>query len=255
MDLKGQLINELKQNEHILQIVSFEDLNKEYENKKNTAKTASGYVAPVLDAIGIAKIIREFGISPEKVLIKNYAGKQYVIFKGHAGQRNVLRGTRYLATNPKVVRMAIGPKGLIKSVKGGCVITVVLSVGIEVFDFFIRDSSTLSQLLGTVSADLVKIGLSTIAGAVAGMVVGGSAILGSVAAAPLIAAVAVGILTGLALNHLDEKFGATKALIKAYEQMGINLSMIAEEYRRGMNAIERNPQLIKCLFAPCGQYY
>jgi hypothetical protein len=77
----------------------------------------------------------------------------------------------------------------------------------------------------------------------------------SVAAAPLIAAIAVGVLAAMLLNHIDEKYGATKALIKAYEKIDVDLNAIADEYRRGMNAIERNPQLIKCLFAPCGGYY
>lgn len=142
-----------------------------------------------------------------------------------------------------------------KSVKGGFVVTVVLSVGIEVFDYFIRDTATLSNLLGTVTGDLMKIGLSTIEAAAAGLAVGASAALGSVAAAPLIAAIAVGILTGFALDKIDKKYGATQALIKGYERIGINLSNIKWEINNGFRQIEKNPSLIQCLFAPCGQYY
>lgn len=255
MNLKGQLINELKQNEHVIQICSLEDLNKEYQQRKNTLKTVSGFAAPASDARSAIKIISELGIRTNKAIIKSYAGKQYVIFKGYPGTRKVLTGSRYLTSNPKVVRMAIGPKGIVKSAKGGFILSIVLSVGIEVFDYFIRDSSTLSGMLGRISTDVIKIGLSAIAGAVAGMVIGASAILGSVAAAPLIAAIGVGMLTGMLLNKIDDKYGATKALIKAYEKLGINLNAIANEYRQGINAIEKNPQLIKCLFGPCGRYY
>lgn len=255
MNLKGTLINELKKNEQIIQIISAEDLNQEYLNKKNTVKTIIGYTASTIDSVGAMKIIGELGFFTNQVVIKNYSGKQYIIFKGNAGNRKILTGTRYLTSNPKVVRMVIGPKGLEKSAKGGFAISVILSVGIEVFDFFIRDSSTLSQLLGTVTSDLMKIGLATIAGTVAGLAVGSSVILGTVAAAPLIAAIAIGIATSLALNNLDEKYGATRALIKAYEQLGINLNMITNEYRRGMNAIERKPQLVRCLFASCSNFY
>lgn len=252
MNLKGQLVTELQRNEHAVHIVALDDLSQEY---KSAAKKTTSFVAPVLDARSVMKIIGELGVIADKAIIKTYAGKQYVIFKGYAGNRKVLTGTRYLTTSPKVVRMAIGPKGLAKSVKGGFVITVVLSVGIEVFDYFIRDSNSLAVLLGTVTADLIKIGLATIAAAVAGMVVGASAILGTVAAAPLIAVVAVGVISGVLLDKIDDKYGATKALIRAYEQIGVNLNMIAGEYRQGINSIEKNPQLIKCLFAPCGQYY
>lgn len=252
MKLKDQLVTELKQNEHILQVVALDDLMQEY---KDTMKTGSNFVAPIIDSRSAIKIINEFGIKTNKAVIKTYAGKQYIIFKGYPGARKVLTGTRYLTTNPKVVRMAIGPKGIAKSVKGGFILTVVLSVGIEVFDYFIKDTSTLSNLLGTITGDLIKIGLSAIAGTVAAMIVGGSAILGSIAAAPLIAAIGVGIIAGAVLNAIDEKYGATKALIKAYEEIGVNLDAIAEEYRRGMRAIDKDPTLIRCLFAPCGNYY
>lgn len=252
MNLQGMLVKDLQANEQVVQIVTLDDLINEY---KSTAKKLANWVAPALDAIAVAKIINELGFSTNKVVIKTYAGKKYIIFKGTSGNRKVLRGTRYLVSNPKVVRMAVGPKGLAKSIKSGFVITTVLSVGIEVFDFFIKDSSTLSELLGTVSADLIKIGLSTIAATVAGMLVGASAILGSIAAAPLIAAVAVGVLTGLLLDRIDDRFGATRALIEGYKQMGENLDAMVEEFNRGMNAIEKNPSLIECLFAPCDQYY
>lgn len=67
------------------------------------------------------------------MVIKEYLGKKYVLFKGLAGQRKALKGRRYLAQNPKVVRMAVGPTGVVKSVKGGFILSAVLSVGIEVF--------------------------------------------------------------------------------------------------------------------------
>ncbi len=110
----------------------------EYEVIKNGAKTAAGFVAPVLDLKTAKAIIKEFGFSTNKLVLKNYAGKQYVIFKGYPGQRSVFTGTRYVASNPKVVRMALSPKGILNSAKGGFVISAVLSVTINIFDFFIQ---------------------------------------------------------------------------------------------------------------------
>lgn len=255
MNLDEKLVGELKNNEHIVQIVSLEELENAYLEKKNIVKTSSNYVSPVKDSLTAAKIIQELGVRSNKVVIKTYAQKQYVIFKGYSGQRNILKGTKYLATNPKVVRMAVGPKGVMKSVKGGFILTAVLSVGIEVFDYFIRDTATLSHLLGTVTGDLIKIGLSTIAAAAAGLAVGASVVLGSVAAAPLIAAIAVGVATGYVLDKIDKKFGATKALIEGYKRMGMNLVSIKAEFNQGMRQIEKNPELIKCIFAPCDFRY
>jgi len=257
MNLEEKLVSDLAKNEQVVQIVPSDELQLEWKTVKDPMKTGAGYVAPLLDSVTAAKILNELGFSTKKVIVKQYAGKQYVIFKGYPGLRKIFKGTRYLASNPTVVRMAIGPKGIIKSAKGGFVVTAVLSVGIEVFDYFIRDNRALSDLLGTVTADLVKIGLSAIAAAAAGLAVGTATVIGTAAAAPLIAAIAVGIATGLILDKIDKRFGATNALIQAYEKMGANLREIEYQVNRHINYLESNPHLIPCLFGPCsiGRYY
>lgn len=255
MNAEEKLVQELSKNEQVVQIVPFDELKKEWEALKPGVKTIAGYAAPVNDSVLAMKLLHEFGVKPEKVQIKTYAGKQYVIFKGHAGLRKIFRGTRYLTSNPKVVRLAVGPKGVVKAVKGGFVLTVVLSVGIEIFDFFIKDTATLSHLLGTITSDIVKIGVSSIAGAAAGLAVGSAAVLGSVAAAPIIAAIAVGIITGYVLNKIDSKLGATAALIKAYEKLGIKLREIEYEANRWYNYFESNPSAIMRLFGGSGGFY
>lgn len=251
MQLDDKLVDELRANEQIVQIVSLDELAQAWELKRGALKTGVGYASPIMDATLAAKLLSEFGVTAHRVLLRSYAGRQYVIFKGLAGQRRIFTGTRYLAGNPKVVRMAIGPAGVVKSVKGGFVLTAVLCSAVNVFDYFIRDSATLHELLGTLSSDLIKIGLSAIAAAVAGLAVGSAAVIGSVAAAPLIAAIAVGVATGLVLDELDKRFGATQALIDAYANVGIRLGEIKWEIKRNLDFLERNPQFIPCLFGPC----
>ena len=252
MRLDDQLVTELKRQEQVIQVISLDILLEAYTRNQDRIKTGSGYVAPLMDTKTVKNLIEEFGFKAEKVVIKQYAdGKKYVVFRGYAGNREVFTGTRYLIDNPKVVRMAIGPKGITTSVKGGTVVTAILFVGIEVFDYLIRDTATLSDLLGTVTGDLVKLGISSIAAAVAGCAVGSAAIVGSIAAGPLIAAVAVGIITGLVLEEIDKHIGATNALIKAYARMGISLREIKSDINRNLNFLERNPQYIPCLFGPC----
>ncbi len=248
MNVEEKLVEELKSNEHVIQAVPYDGLIKEWQALKPHAKNVGGYASAVGDSVVAAKLLRDFGVQSNKVIVKSYAGKKYVVFKGYPGVRKIFRGTRYLTDNPKVVRMAVGPKGVAKAVKGGFVLTVILSVGIEVFDYIIRDTSTLSQLLGTVTGDLIKIGLSSIAGAVAGLAVGATAIIGTVAAAPIIAAIAVGVITGIILNKLDSKFGATATLIAAYEKVGIKLREIEYEAARWYDYFETNPQAIMRLF-------
>ena len=255
MNLEHKLIQDLRNNEQVLQIIEAVQLNAEWESMKGVAETAANFTAPAMDVAQARKIIQDFGIKAQKVVMKSYRGKEYIIFKGYAGQRTFLRGTRYLAENPKVVRMAIGPKGVMSSVKVGFAVTVVLSVGIEILDYVLRDEATLYELLGNVTSDLIKIGISTLAGAIAGLAVGSAAVVGTVAAAPLIAAIAVGVATGIALDAIDSRLGATKALINAYKQIGIDLKNLQWQINRELIRIERNPRLLECLFAPCGGYY
>lgn len=235
-------------------MVPYDELIKEWQALKQDTKTLAGYASTVNDSFVAAKLLREFGIHTNKVIVKIYNRKQYVIFKGYPGDRKIFRGTRYLTQNPKVVRMAVGPKGVAKSVSGGFVLTVVLSVGIEVFDYLIRDTATLSHLLGTISSDLIKIGISAIVAAVAGLAVGASTIIGTVAAGPLIMAIAVGVVTGYVLNKLDNKLGATAALIAAYEKMGNNLKELEYEAVRWYDYFEENPDELMRLFGAPSSY-
>jgi hypothetical protein len=56
-------------------------------------------------------MVNELGIIDGKVVINKVNGKNYALIKGFAGQRKLLRGTRFLASNPKIVDLAIGQLG------------------------------------------------------------------------------------------------------------------------------------------------
>ncbi|MDH5409595.1 MAG: hypothetical protein OEZ33_08995 [Gammaproteobacteria bacterium] len=254
MNAEEKLVQDLRKNEHVLHIIPFDDLVKEVEAKKPYLKIAANLASPIKDSATATKLIMEFGIKPDKVLIKQYGGKQYIVFKGYPSVRKILTGSRYLPSDPKVVRMAVGPKGVKNAIKSGFVLTVVLCVGIEIFDYFIRDTSTLAQLLGNITSDIISIGVASIAATVAGLAVGASAVLGSVAAAPIIAAIAVGLLVTGTLMVIDNKFGATKALIGAYEKLGIKLKEIESEANWWFNFFENNPRQIMNLFGGYGSY-
>ena len=60
----------------------------------------------------MVKIFKEFGWSGSSY-VKTINGKDYVVFKGHAGLRNVFKGTKYLADNADVVSYGLGKLSLI----------------------------------------------------------------------------------------------------------------------------------------------
>lgn len=223
MQVKAKLVQTMRDNETVVQVFPADELLLEWEKLRNPTRNLANFVAPALDAATLAKLTRELGLFGKSITQK-VGQKTYIIFKGYPGQRKILRGTRYLATNPKVVRLAIGPKGVLKSVRGGAVLTAVLFTGINILEYLFRDSVALHTLLGTLSSDLVKIGLASVCAALAGLAVGSATIVAGVAGAPLFAAIAVGVLVGFTLDTIDERLGATKALIEFYESIGIELT-------------------------------
>lgn len=102
MNREEELIQELQSNEHIVQVVEAEELAFEWQNIRRSADLVADNASTVLDLATARTAIRELGgISPGKVIIKQYAGKEYVIFKGNPRDRLILRGTRYLTSNPR----------------------------------------------------------------------------------------------------------------------------------------------------------
>lgn len=218
-----ELRRSVKNNSHTIFAFSAESLIKEWEHKTGKrysellvtgAKIFAGHVAPLMDSIVAIRLIKDLGFNGE-VVTKQYAGKAYIIFKGYAGKRTIFTGTKYLATNAKVVDMAIGKLGVNKSILGGLRLTIYLTIPINVFLELTRDRFSMTRLIGTSATDVVKLMASAGAGVLASMIVGS---ITTIAAGPLLAAIAVGTATGYVLNTLDERYGITEALIKFMDE-------------------------------------
>ncbi len=205
MKLKQQL-KDNNQELHVMTHEEFADLQK----RLDYAKTAAGYVAPTLDiktAINQSQALGKNGRVAEKII----NGRRYVILKGYPGLRNTLKGTKYLANHPKIVSLAIGKLGVSNSIISGAKLTIFLTVPINVVKYLIDEQATLATLIGTVSSDLVKVGVSAVMGSIAAAAVG---TITTIAAGPLVAAIFVGVATSLLLDKIDSEFGLTDALIK-----------------------------------------
>lgn len=212
---KITLEKELKKNQHDLFILTQEEFAEVKKSIASTltlsnAKTVAGHVSPALDTKTAIGQVREFGLTG-RVVEKVVNGRRYVILKGYPGLRQTLRGTRYLAKNPKIVSMAIGRVGIAQSILQGTKLTVFLTVPINVLTYLIDEQATLCSLVGTVASDLVKVGISSVLGGAAALAVG---TLTTVAAGPLVAAIFVGIATAILLEKIDAELGLTDALIK-----------------------------------------
>jgi hypothetical protein len=142
-------------------------------------------------------------------------GRTYLIVKGHPGLRSVLTGTRYLESNIKVVRLAIGRLGVSMAIAGGAMLTVVLYAGIDLLEYILDDHATLSMLSGTLATDLMKVGISSIVGLIMGLGVG---VISTYAALPYVVAIVIGTGTNILLDYIDKTYGLTDKVVAALDK-------------------------------------
>lgn len=229
------LKSQLTENNHDLFIFSSDEFAEIQQQIHPTPivdslKTAAGYTSTIVDTKTALNQVREFGIGG-RIVEKNIGGKRYVILKGFPGLRKKLKGTRYLASNAKVVSLAIGKIGVNKSVVAGARLTIFLTVPLTILKYLIDEQSTLSTLIGSIASDIVKIGISSVLAMTTAAAVG---TISTLAAGPLVAAIFVGIATAVLLEKVDEHFGLTEALIKFIDKT------YASIYDKTFGALARN---------------
>ena len=234
--------NKVKQNSQMLDVFSTEQLLNTWQKKTGkeiaelsgvTLREGANYASAVIDSATAIKMINDLGINGRAVL-KNVGTKQYVIFKGYAGTRSIFNGTRYLATNPKVVDMAIGRVGINNSIASGARLTIFLVVPLNILNHILSDQQTMTQLIGRTATDLIKVGVAAAIAALAATAVAAATTL---VAGPLIVAIVVGLAVGLALDALDKQFGVTDALVKAMDEA---FDSTVGEFARQLNKVERH---------------
>ena len=146
----------------------------------------------------------------------NSAGNPIIILKGYLGLRDAfLRGTTFLATNPKMIQMGLGMRGISNVAKGGFMLGLVVSVGIESIDFILNDEKTMYDLVGAIGVEAVKGGLAV----AAGMLFAAAAGITTVAVLPLMLLAVVTFAAGVALNRLDSHFQIKEAVIAALKEL------------------------------------
>lgn len=159
--------------------------------------------------------------------VKSYNGKYYIILKGHAGLRRILTGTRYLANNTQVMALGLGKHAAQAAVRSGGILTVVLVGAYRIADFFLSDEATLTQLIGNLAVDVVKVAITA---GVAWGAIAGAATLG-IAVGPIVAVVLVGVLLTPALNYLDKQYGISDQVVRGLEELSERSQNYAQKVR------------------------
>jgi hypothetical protein len=196
-----------------------------------SASTAS------VDAAGAVRIARELGLTG-RAYVKTVGTKSYLILKGVPGQRAVLRGTRYLTTNPQVAHITISPKALASGAARMTGVAVIAYAGLRVVEAILSDKDErMISILGTIASDVAKFAIASGAGFLAAAAVGA---ITTIAAGPLIAAVFVGLATGVALDRIDREFGLTDKIVLALEKAADRVRSPFDEFVMAVVQWERS---------------
>ncbi len=176
----------------------------------------------------MTKLVGDLGSIGAKAYIKNYGGKPHIILKGRPGLRKVLTSPKYGIKNPKVITMGLGKAGAVAAAKQGGIISVVLLSTYRVADYLLTDEATLSQLIGTLATDVVKVGIVTGAAIVAASAVAG---LTTVAIGPIVVVLVVGLSTSLLLEYMDNSMGITSQVIAGLDALGESAESYLEQQK------------------------
>jgi hypothetical protein len=197
--------------------------------KRNVAP----YISPIMDTATLSLVCNDIGITG-RAIPKVINGRQYIAFSGYPGLRTMFPGTLYSANNRKIITMAIGALGIKNMVKSGGILTICLTVPLTVLEAFLKDHSSVYELAGNLTSDLIQIGVSSLMGYIFGLTIG---VFTTAVFWPIATAIVVGIFTGAGLAILDSKFQFTEKLSALMEDMS---EQLAKSIKNSAYEVERS---------------
>ena len=189
------------------------------------------------DSKNIAVLMRDFQRSGNVLgkYSKSADGK-YIIFKGNHKLREIIKGTRYLANNPLLMKLGIGAGASTSLIKGSMVVSLIVSPLVHTYSWIFNPKFGWKDFLKNVSADLVITFLSAVAGALAFGVV---TLVTSTAAISLGVGIVVSVAVGaaLAIANLDHTLtdAVIDSTVSAYEYVSSEAGTIYKDARQSAN--------------------
>jgi hypothetical protein len=239
----------IQSNKHEVFVVSIEEMDtiirsspngekpsvqEAWQKIKGKIELGASYLSSADDTVTLTKLIGDLGSVGAKAYVKTYGGKPHIILKGRPGLRKILTGTKYGIKNPKIISMGLGKAAAVKIARQGGIFTVVLLTTYRIVDYFLTDEATLSQLVGTLATDIVKVGITTGASIAAAIAVGAA----TFAIGPLLAVILVGVGTSILLDEIDAHFKITERVIAGLDELSNNATAyVAQAKQRTKNSL------------------
>lgn len=198
------------------QLKEYNSVSNKWERIKGDLKFGVG-LYPLFDDVRsltvLAAALKQQGNVFGKFKVKVYNGSPAIIIDSYPRIREHLTGTRYLASNPKLFTVGVGKLEAAKSMKGGFIVTLIISVTFHALDQVLRDETTWHDFVAGVDMAIVAATIATIsAGVMFGTMFIGTAVVATTVV-PLAIVVVVGVLsTLLTIAFKNEIDGMAKAL-------------------------------------------
>lgn len=209
---------------HIVSVSVFDDLiNKNIKRKgvtekwkviKNKLENTANYYTTADDLIFLTKLANNLSGATNPVHINYYSGQPHFVFTGTPALRIKLSALGSHAPTPTITNFAVGPKSAIQSIKSGTIITIVLVSSFRAMEHFFseKNKSTLLSLFGTITSDILKLGISSAIAAIAVKGISGATTIFALTSGPLFLAIGISLVIGSILNHIDKKHNITKKI-------------------------------------------
>lgn len=167
------------------------------------------------DVVTTSMVVSKLGSLGIKATVEvNHLGNEIIKFSGWPNIRKILNAPRFRLDNPKVVDVGIGKYGLKNSIVSGARLTFYVAAAYRTVDFILNDETTLARYIGSLAADVVKIGIASAVSWGLGAV---AMTFTSFALGPLVIAVGFGLATSITLNYFDEKYELTDKVVAYIE--------------------------------------
>lgn len=178
----------------------------------------ANYGSATIESTALSKLAYDFKKSGNILGLIEYKrlnGKKYIIFKGRPGLRKIITGTRYLASNAKLMSVGIGAKGSFKGLKSGFLISIFFSITLNTVNWLFEDDYRWTHWLATTSTDIIKV---VISGVAAALVTTTLTIMTATFVVPIALGIAVALMVSGKLNEIDDIYALTDSLTLYFEK-------------------------------------
>jgi hypothetical protein len=202
-----------------------------------------GNIPNIITGVSMLEMLNVLGLKG-KVYYKKVGNKTYVILKGYAGDRSILKGTRYLNTHPEIVRLGLAKLSFVDLTKAGLKVSIWVYAGIKAVEAvklcFIDKKGFEPSFFASAGTDIPKLVIGSLVSAGAGV---GVVALGIPVAAGVGIVLLISVGTAIALDYADQKAGLTEKLNEAANTMWINLKKSWNSYSNSMNKVSLNSDM------------